>query len=87
MNPKNRYELINAISKVSFYVDDLRLFLDTHPEDCAAIAEYNKAAAAKRELVKDYVEQYGPFNSYSLNLDMNDWKWVAYPWPWEGVCD
>ena len=30
---RNREKLIHCITEVSFYLDDLRLFLDTHPCD------------------------------------------------------
>jgi hypothetical protein len=33
MNQMNRQQLFNLINTVSFAVDDLLLFLDTHPEE------------------------------------------------------
>ena len=37
MNQMNRQQLFNLINTVSFAVDDLLLFLDTHPDDAEAI--------------------------------------------------
>ena len=37
MNQMNRQQLFNLINTVSFAVDDLLLFLDTHPDDVEAI--------------------------------------------------
>ena len=33
LNQMNRQQLFNLINTVSFAVDDLLLFLDTHPDD------------------------------------------------------
>ena len=42
----NRYaemaEMSKRISEVGFYMDDLRLYLDTHPNCTEAIMLYNK---------------------------------------------
>lgn len=85
MSNKDRAIMIYEISEISFYIDDLRLFLDTHPNNTQALAMYNEFVMKRLVLIEEYVETYGPINSYSLNTD-NSWKWVSYPWPWEGVC-
>lgn len=83
----NRNDLILYITRVGFYMDDLRLFLDTHPQEAAAIKEYNRCAAVKHELIGEYTQKYGPFNWSNGNTDCSEWKWVTYPWPWEGACE
>ena len=40
MNQMNRQQLFNLINTVSFAVDDLLLFLDTHPDDAEAIKAF-----------------------------------------------
>lgn len=86
MDNAKRLELIRKIDEHSFCMDDIRLFLDTHPCNMAAIADFNKHKEHRDKLVREYVENFGPLNSYSRNVDSNDWLWVAYPWPWEGAC-
>ena len=41
----------------------------------------------RRELLKEYAEQYGPLTLDSMELSRacsDDWDWVMQPWPWEG---
>ena len=72
MKPMCKAELRQFIDQVSFMIDDITLFLDTHP-DC-------------REAISDYVKQYGPLNRYDVDT-CDDWNvWIDGPWPWEGAC-
>ena len=41
MNQMNRQQLFSLINTVSFAVDDLLLFLDTHPDDAEAIKAFH----------------------------------------------
>lgn len=85
-NSVSMNQLLDKIREVSFYMDDLRLFLDTHPNCNEAIAEFNKYAAVRSALLDEYKECYGPLTSYCSNIDNDSWLWTCYPWPWEGVC-
>lgn len=81
----NRVNMLQQISVVSLYLDDLRLFLDTHPDNTQALTMYDEFAASRKELVDKYVVAFGPLTFYDINCsDM--WRWVEHPWPWEGVC-
>ena len=42
LNQMNRQQLFNLINTVSFAVDDLLLFLDTHPDDVEAIKAFHQ---------------------------------------------
>lgn len=80
MASNDRTALIHHITVVSFYMDDLRLFLDTHPENSQAIAIYNEFSMKRKDLVKRYVAAFGPLKYYDMN-SADTWKWVEYPWP------
>ena len=41
-NFPSRKELLNHINTVSFAVDDIQLYLDTHPDDEEALAYFHK---------------------------------------------
>ncbi len=86
MNQAQYNNLIIAISKVSFVLDDLRLFLDTHPEDEEAIKHYNECSKKRRELVSEYTRTFGPLMFYCPNDNASRWMWIDGPMPWEGVC-
>jgi spore coat protein JB len=81
---QSREDLIMQLSLTGFAMDDIRLFLDTHPEDTRAIGLYNEYAAKYASLQQEYEDSYAGFNSYSSNNSNNEWLWNSYPMPWEG---
>lgn len=87
MNPNqtcNREQLLCKINEVSFTVNDILLFLDTHPDDENALAFYEKYASERRKLMKEYSELYGPLTvDDALKSSLECWKWAQQPWPWE----
>ena len=85
-NQMSQSELLRCIGKISFTMDDLRLFLDTHPDCSEAIEKFNKLAEERMKLVCKYEVEYGPMNFYNNNVCGERWKWVNAPWPWEGEC-
>ena len=43
-------ELLQKIMELDFYIIDLHLYLNTHPEDADAIGMYNDAVLQNRDL-------------------------------------
>lgn len=86
MKSNERKALLHCICETSFYIDDLRLFLDTHPCNKEALAAYRDFVCYRMELIKEYEECFGPLTSYGENYSCEQWLWVCDPWPWEGVC-
>lgn len=86
MKATSRTELRQFIDQVSFMLDDITLFLDTHPECMEAIEAYNHFKELRKNAVAEYVKMYGPLNRYDVDT-CNSWnKWLENPWPWEGAC-
>lgn len=81
---KDRMSLLHKINEASFAMDEARLFLDTHPKCEEALAYYRDMCAVREKMVKEYTECYGPLSSYDCFCG-DAWKWVDYPWPWEGA--
>lgn len=87
---KSRKEMLDWINVISFAVDDVKLFLDSHP-DCQEALDYFQDMKAQRvQALKEYAKYYGP-----LTIDTTDpscmreqrWMWTDEPWPWqEGGC-
>ena len=77
--------LLDEISQVGFAVDEMTLYLDTHPYETEAIDYLTYYVRRKNQLMKEYAYQYGP-----LTIDTADpcshWNWATEPWPWEGGC-
>ena len=78
-------ELIRQINEYSFVLDEMRLFLDTHPQCKEGIMYYNEYVEKRNEVVAEYQRLYGPLNYYELS-DEESWQWVSEPWPWEAGC-
>ena len=79
----DRYADFKKINEVSFVLDDLRLYLDTHPACGEANEMYNVLSAVRKKLLEDYTEKYGPIEAYSPSG--RDWSWNRGNLPWEGV--
>lgn len=76
--------LLQFINEVSFAVNDMNLYLDTHPEDQKALAFMEEHIKLRKRAIKEYAMKYAP-----LTIDTADdrqsrsWDWVMQPWPWE----
>lgn len=77
-------ELLQFIYETGFAIDDIVLFLDTHPDDEKALAYYHKYKTLHSEAMKEYAKNYGPLLKTQVTSE-NCWTWNAGPWPWEGV--
>ena len=77
---KTRHELDIAITKVSFAMDDTRLFLDTHPDCMEAMEYFKKLQFIRHELIKEYTERFGTIYSYNMG-DCDNWNWNCGEYP------
>ncbi len=78
----DRRKLMKYIEEVSFAMDDLVLFLDTHPKDQRALNYYDKLRVLRQQAVDSYTDNFGPITFRDVkNCDY--WAWVKEPWPWE----
>ena len=75
-------KLLNKIQVYSFAVNEAVLYLDTHTEDKAALAYFNKYRSLLREAIGTYEKNYGPLTADGVQSDCL-WTWVTEPWPWE----
>ena len=82
---KDRNALLHKISEASFAMDEARLFLDTHPNCKEALEYFQNMCAVREKMTKEYAAMYGAVGSYDCACN-DSWKWVEYPWPWEGEC-
>ena len=78
----DRHKLLRIITETSFALDDVILYLDTHPEDKDALAYYDKVKKIRKQAWDDYTKMYGPLSAYDVDVK-NTWTWVCQPWPWE----
>ena len=84
----NRRQLMDQINQVSFAVDEVKLYLDTHPCDREALAYFREMSRKRNHALKEYAAAYGPLTGDTAEESCAErWNWVNEPWPWqEGGC-
>ncbi len=82
-----RERAMNEISMVGFAINDLTLYLDTHP-DCEQGKKLMKELLQKRyDGLADYAAKYNPLTQLSIitgKPDSAKYGWDEGPMPWEG---
>ena len=73
--------LMSQIRSLAFAVNDLALYLDTHPCDQNALRCHTDYAEQLHDLKMLYQKEYGPLSIYAPME--NGWEWIESPWPWE----
>ncbi len=79
---ETKEKLLKMLQEVDFALNEVVLFLDTHPRNKSALNYYKKYAEMHKMLVAEYTRLYGPlFNTLAKAEDY--FEWVEDPWPWE----
>ena len=81
-NGMSKCELLSRIDEIQFVCVELNLYLDTHPEDEAAQADYMSYSNELTSLIAAYERQYGPLLNFG-HSDSGEGSWVYSKWPWE----
>lgn len=79
----DKNQLLTTIYQSTFAMDDVLLFLDTHPCDQAALDYCRYVTAMRKNAMEAYEANYGPLTVDGVHSDQY-WTWVQGPWPWEG---
>ena len=80
----NRRQLMDHINQVSFAVDEVKLYLDTHPCDREALAYFREMSRKRDHALKEYAAAYGPLPVDTAEESCAErWTWVNEPWPWQ----
>ena len=65
-----------------FALDEVRLFLDTHPGGTEALQYLAQRQAAYRAAQENYIARFAPLQIDDPSAAGDD-AWVRAPWPWE----
>ena len=68
--PSPRCSFLQQINEVSFAVNDMLLYLDTHPEDQKALRYFSDISDRRNQLMAEYAEKYGPLTIDSAAVCM-----------------
>lgn len=80
--------LLDEINTVSFAADELRLYLDTHPDNGEALDMMKEYLDKRGALIERFGEKYGALDGYGM-IYGDEWRWNDPPMPWsdnEGGC-
>ena len=66
---------------LDFAIDELGLYLTTHPEDTEVLNLYWSYIKLGREGREAYEKQYGPI--LQTDVTPGSFKWLNDPWPWD----
>ena len=87
---KGMTDPLTEIQKISFILDDLRLYLDTHPDDPDALTLLKRLVKERKSLTADFAKEHYPLTPdcmaavYEAEPDVMCFCWQEGPAPWEG---
>jgi len=82
-------EMLLKIQQISFVLDDLRLYLDMHPEEKEGLSLMKSYSVKRKNLLSNFAEQFYPLTPdcvtavFDRNTDSVCF-WQRNPLPWEG---
>ena len=79
-----RREMLQEIRCLDFAINELALYLDTHPNAKAALDLRNFYLKQYNNAMNRYQKQFGALGMNDENLNETPFQWVQSPWPWEG---
>lgn len=86
---RNKNQLINEehymlldIQKLEFAIYDLALYLDTHPNDPAALYRHKMLTEQFMQLKHAYEVRFG-IMSVMGHESGDTWRYIDGPWPWD----
>ena len=89
-NCSRREAMRCEIDAISFALNDLTLYLDTHGDDKQAMILFGKLKERRRDLLSEYASCFSPLTIDSIeDVDSRDgyFSWNETQLPWEGgVC-
>lgn len=70
------------LQALGFAVNELALYLDTHPEDMEALELYRQYQKLLHDGSMEYSQQHTPLQ-HGIPVDHKTYTWKDDPWPWE----
>ena len=85
----DRDSMMKEIAETGFFLDDLRLYLDTHPLDGDALNIFSEYGRKRRTLLKEFAGRFEPLTCDCICPENNGgagpkhWTWCDGPIPWD----
>lgn len=81
-NNTNCAQLLRSVSEACFYATDLKLYLDTHPDDIRALEMHREACRQLKACTEAFENCCYPLQACSAGDD-GEWDWLMGCWPSE----
>ena len=73
---------MSELQALSFAVQELALYLDTHRNDLEALELYQQYQRMYAKCSAEYQQNRRPLN-HSFPSEDEEYRWLDDPWPWE----
>ena len=86
---KEREVMMNNLAAISFAINDLTLYLDTHPDCPHGTSLFYELLEKRLNLLTEFAGKFYPLTQTSMitgNYNQNQYGWSEGPMPWEGAC-
>jgi spore coat protein JB len=83
-NRKQCIELMDKLSEAGFFAHDLKLYLDTHPDDEAALSMFKEACRQEQACREAFESCCYPLTACSAG-ENGEWDWLDGAWPSERI--
>ena len=88
MNQADKEKMLRYVQELGFAIDDVVLYLDTHPTDQNALKYFNHYNRLANQARQEYSAKFTPLTISCADVSAcDDWKWALAPMPWEGGCN
>lgn len=77
----NANPALSELMALDFAIQELGLYLTTHPDDREVLELYWSYIRLGRQGREKYVEQYGPL--CQSDITPGSFRWLNDPWPWD----
>lgn len=74
--------LYARLQKLDFAIVELALYLDSYPDNAAALDYYQRLIAERETVAQAYKQGCGPMTIMD-NKNPTLWEWGQSPWPWQ----
>ena len=75
-------DLMKKIQMYDFCLNELNLYLDTHPNSQKGLEMFHKYNKLLSEACDEYTMMYGPITINDVSSKCK-WTWATEKWPWE----
>lgn len=79
-----KQKAMRDVQERGFAAFDASLYLDSHPDDEAAVQYFRTVCKKHQQAQEVYQKHFGPLTRQNAGAE-GRWNWVDDPWPWEEV--